>query len=131
MPQQHVELILMRQLASYLAFPIFILDKDELLLFYNEAAEGLLGRRFDEVGEIRLEELPKIFEIADADGTPMLPENTPLGIALRQQKPAHQILTYNSLDGVKRRAEVTALPLTGQGGRHLGAVAMFWEAEEK
>jgi hypothetical protein len=42
-----VELILMRQLASYLAMPILLFDPAGNLLFYNEPAEALVGRRFD------------------------------------------------------------------------------------
>jgi hypothetical protein len=34
-------------------------------------------------------------------------------------------------DGVWRKIEVTAFPVEGQGGRHLGAVAIFWEAHDK
>ena len=52
MAQKAVELILMRQLASYLAVPIFLVDPDGNLLYYNEPAERLLGRRYDETGEM-------------------------------------------------------------------------------
>jgi len=45
-----IELILMRQLAGSLAMPIFVVDPAGDLLFYNEPAEELLGRRFDEAG---------------------------------------------------------------------------------
>ena len=46
MAQKDVEVILMRQLASYLAVPIFLVDPAGNLIFYNEPAERLLGRRF-------------------------------------------------------------------------------------
>ena len=52
MAQKAVELILMRQLASYLAVPIFLVDPEGNLLYYNEPAERLLGRRYDETGEM-------------------------------------------------------------------------------
>ena len=35
MLQKAIEVILMRQLASYLAMPIFVVDPDGNLLFYN------------------------------------------------------------------------------------------------
>ena len=41
MPQQPIELILMRQLANYLSMPVFLVGADEILLYYNEAAEAL------------------------------------------------------------------------------------------
>jgi hypothetical protein len=33
------------------------------------------------------------------------------------------------LDGAWRTIEVTAFPIEGQAERHLGAVALFWEAD--
>jgi len=38
-----IELILMKQVASYLATPIFLVDRAGTLLYYNEPAEALLG----------------------------------------------------------------------------------------
>ena len=129
MPQREIELILMRQLASYLSMPIFVLGTDEKLLYYNEAAEVLLGRRYDEAGEMPLEELSRTFQTTAEDGSPLPPDALPLGIALRQRRPAHVRFRYQALDAVWRTVEVTAFPLEGQGGRHLGAVAIFWEID--
>jgi hypothetical protein len=39
-------------------------------------------------------------------------------------------MTITALDGIKRRIEVTAFPIEGQGGRHLGAVAILWETRQ-
>ncbi|MBW2374226.1 MAG: PAS domain-containing protein, partial [Deltaproteobacteria bacterium] len=39
-----VELILLRQLASQLAMPIIVVDPRGDLLYFNEAAEAILGR---------------------------------------------------------------------------------------
>ena len=50
MSQKEIEVILTRQLATYLAMPIFVIDTQGTLLFYNESAEAILGRRFDETG---------------------------------------------------------------------------------
>ena len=52
MSQKPIELILMRQLASTLAMPIFLVDADGTLAFYNEPAERVLGMRFEETGEM-------------------------------------------------------------------------------
>ncbi|MDZ4278596.1 MAG: PAS domain-containing protein [Dehalococcoidia bacterium] len=129
MAQQELELILSRQWASHLAIPIFIAGSDENLLFYNESAEALLGRRYDEVGEMPLDQLSTIFQTTDEDGAPLAPDALPLGIALRQRKPAHRRIRFRSLDGVWRTIEATAFPLKGQMGRDLGAVAIFWEVD--
>ncbi len=53
-PQQEIEMILARQLASYLVMPIFVVDPAGTLVFYNEPAEPILGRRFDETGAMPL-----------------------------------------------------------------------------
>ena len=128
MAQQPVELILIRQWASYLTLPIFLVDAEGNLLFYNEPAEALLGCRYDEAGPMPLAELEQIFRTRASDGTAMPPEALPLGIALLQHRPAHGRLQFRGLDGVWRQIEITAFPVEGQGGRHLGAVALFWEA---
>jgi hypothetical protein len=39
-------------------------------------------------------------------------------------------MRIQALDGVSRLLEVTAFPLAGQGQKHLGAVAVFWSADE-
>jgi hypothetical protein len=56
MLQQEIEMILMRQLAGYLAMPIFIVDPAGTLVFSNEPAEPILGRRFEETGEMPMRE---------------------------------------------------------------------------
>ena len=127
MAQKAVELILMRQLASYLAMPIFLVDPEGNLLYYNEPAERLLGHRFDETGEMPVAEWSTAFAPTAEDGTPLAPDDLPLAIAVRKQQASHRVLRISGLDGVDRRLAVTAFPLEGQGGRHLGAVAIFWE----
>lgn len=128
MTQREIEIILTRQLASYLALPIFITDPVGTLVFYNEPAEAILGRRFEETGEMPLAEWGQIYTAADPAGMALSVEELPLTIALRERRPAHRRMTIRGLDGVHREIEVTALPLIAQAGRHLGAVALFWEA---
>jgi hypothetical protein len=43
-------LILARELASNLATPMFLIDATGTLVFYNEAAELLIGKPFAELG---------------------------------------------------------------------------------
>jgi len=130
MPQQPIELILTRQWASYLAVPVWVMGEDGVLLYYNEPAEAVLGRRYDEAGEMRGEELASIFKTTAEDGSPLESDSLPINIALRERRPAYLRLRIQGLDGVWRVIEATGFPLEGQGGRHLGAVAFFWEAAE-
>jgi PAS domain-containing protein len=129
MGQKDIEVILTRQLASYLAIPIFIADPAGNLLYYNEPAEVILGRRFDETGEMSVMELSEIFTSVDEQGNPIPSESLPIAIALTQRRPVHSSFWIRGLDGVQRHIEVTALPLIGQTGLPLGAMSMFWELE--
>jgi PAS domain-containing protein len=128
MPQNAIEIILMRQLASYLAMPIMLFDAAGNLLYYNEPAETILGRRYDETGEIPLDDWYKLIELSADDGSPLPRESRPVAMVLQQHQAVHRALWLHKPDGTRRRIEATAFPLEGQGGRHLGAVTIFWEA---
>jgi PAS domain-containing protein len=127
--QQAIELILARQLAYYLATPIFIVDPQGVLLFYNEPAELILGRRFEETGAMPASAWTTIFTPMDAVGAPLPPESLPLVTTLNTRKPAHRDIWITGLDQVKRHIEITSLPLVGIAGRFLGGMALFWEID--
>ena len=127
MAQKEIEVILARQLASYLALPIFIVDPNGTLIYYNEAAESLLGLHFEETGEMPLAEWSTEFVPVDENGAPFAPEALPLSIALNKRQTATARFFISGLDHVHRHIEVTAFPLIGQADRYLGAVALFWE----
>lgn len=129
MSQKPVELILLRQLSSSLAMPIFVVEADGTLAFYNEPAERILGRRFNETGEMPASEWSTVFVPTDERGGALEPESLPLMIALRQRRPAHGSLWIHALDSVPRHIETTAFPLIGNDGI-IGAVAIFWEASD-
>jgi PAS domain-containing protein len=129
MGQQPIELILLKQVASQLALPIFIVSPEGDLLFYNEPAELILGRRYDESGELPLSEWSTRFCPQDEAGNPLPPERLPLVRALSEKHPVHRGFDIVGLDGVKRSLLVTAFPIIGLGDRFLGAVALFWEQE--
>lgn len=125
--QKEIEVILTRQLAGYLTVPIFIIDPDGNLLYYNEPAQAILGQRFEDTGEMAAEEWGAIFTPMDEAGRPLELGELPIIIALRQHRPAMKRFAIIGLDGAKRLIDVTAFPLDGIADRHLGAVAMFWE----
>ena len=80
--QEPIELILVKHWASYTAIPIFIVDADGNLVYYNDSAEAILGRSFDEAGEINAADLEKVFVTTDRDGTAIANEDLPLVKAL-------------------------------------------------
>src|SRR6185295_20331703 len=97
--QQAIEIILLRQWASHMAMPVWIAGERGELLYYNEPAEELLGRRFDEAGEMRLKDLPSIFSTSWPDGSPLSTEDLPLAKALNERQPAHLRVRITALDG--------------------------------
>src|SRR5688500_17957483 len=119
MPQHEVELVLARQLASYLAMPVFLVDPHGCLIFYNEGAEAILGHRSDETGATPLEAWATIFHPVDRNDAPVLREELPLVSALRERRPSHTSFCISALDGVRRCIEVTAVPIIGQADRLL------------
>ncbi len=131
MAQREIEVILMRQLASCLTMPIFVVDPAGTLAFYNEPAEAILGRKFDQAGEMPFEEWSTVFVPLDDRGVIIPPDTLPLAIAIRKHIPAHRAFRITGLDGVSRKIEVMAFPLEGQSGRHLGGVAIFWDVENR
>jgi PAS domain-containing protein len=122
-------LILAKDLASRLATPVFVVDHEGTLLYFNEAAEPVLGATYAEYGETRAEEWAKAFEPRDDDGELIRLEELPLGVALVEHKPAHRSLTIRAGDGVQRRLAITAFPLFAHKDEFVGAVAVFWERE--
>jgi hypothetical protein len=122
-----IQIILTRQLAGYLSVPLFLVDPKGNLLFYNEPAEVVLGRRFDETGAMPAKEWSSVFTPVDDRGQAMPPDDLPLMIALTKRRPAYARFSIKGLNGVARQVEVTAIPILGLEGEFLGAAAIFWE----
>jgi PAS domain-containing protein len=127
---QEVEVILMRRLASRLATPIFIQHADGELLYFNPAAEPIIGIPFEKVRSTCRHELYASFSPTDEDGTPIESDDHPLNIARHRREPAHRRFWISGLDGVRREVEFTAIPLIGQSGRMLGATGFFKESSK-
>jgi PAS domain-containing protein len=128
--QHEVEVILLKLVASYLAMPIFVVDPSGSLVYYNEPAEKILGRRYDETGEMPLAEWSTIFVPTDETGEVLPPDDLPLTRAVQHGRPDHGAFWIRGLDGISRHISVTAFPLVGQRERNLGSVAIFWETAQ-
>lgn len=124
--QRHIALILARDFAATLSIPMFVVDADGDLVFFNEAAEQVLGRPFSEA-QMSAEDWATAFRPLDAEGRTVPLEDLPLGIAFMTGAPAHRPLRIEGGDGVERDVEVTAFPLFAHPDRLVGGVAVFWE----
>ena len=126
MAANDIEIILSRQLADCLTMPVFLVDPDGTLLFYNEPAEEILGKRFEHTGVLKVEQWSTMFEPIDDKGDIIPPEELPLVISLTKQIPAYKEFWIKSLDGQKHKIAVTSYPIIGRSKRFSGAVALFW-----
>jgi PAS domain-containing protein len=125
--QKPLELILARNLMSALSTPAFLVDEGGVLVFYNEAAGMMLGKRFEELGTVGPDEWGSLFGPFDESGEPIPYDELPLVVAVRNGRPAHANFEIRSADGVRHRVEASAFPiLTAHGSQ--GAIAVFWPA---
>lgn len=124
-PQKPLELILARNLMSSLSTPAFLVDDDGVLVYYNEAAGALLGKRFEEAGRMTPEEWGAAFGPFDESGDPIPFDQLPLTIALRDGRPAHSRFKIRSISGHGHDIEVSAFPIVAAEGAR-GGIAFFW-----
>ena len=126
-----IEIILNRQLADCLSLPVFITDTKGNLIFYNEPAEEVLGKRFEDTGEMPVEEWSTVFKPFDNNGNPMAPGELPLVKTLSDQSPYHKSFQILNLKGKMQSISVTSYPIISRAGHFLGAVAIFWKQKLK
>ena len=128
--QKPLELILARNLLSSISTPGFLVDESNELVFYNDAAAAILGKRFEEVGRLPVEEWSTMFGPFDDEGDPIPVDKLPLVVALRHNRPSYARLHVSSLKGERHAIEVAALPLVANAGGFRGALAIFWPIYE-
>lgn len=122
-------LILARELSANLATPMFLLDAAGMLVYFNDAAELMLGRTYAELGQVTADEFGAMLQLADVDGTPLRRRDSPAGVAFINREPSHRRLVATTLDGRRDTFECTAYPLFGKTNEMHGALAVFWKAK--
>ena len=128
--QKSVILILARELAANVATPILITDAWGKMVFYNEAAEKLLGQSFRKSGELDADSWRAVISPEDSDGSAVPYEELPLVVALTARQPSHRAFVITGFDGAKHRIEATSYPLIGSSDKLEGAVSIFWDAQK-
>jgi PAS domain-containing protein len=126
--QQPLDLILARNLISGIRLAAFLIDPDGMLVFFNDAAGELIGRRFEEVGRLRREEWNSEFGPFDEFGKLMPTDDMPLARALREGLPAHDRFHVAVGEDDLLEVDVSALPLTTAEGFQ-GAIVVFWRSD--
>jgi hypothetical protein len=131
MAAYEIEIILNRQLSDCLSIPVFITDTRGDLIFYNMPAEEVLGKRFDETGEMPVEEWSVMFKPMDEFNKPIPPEELPLVKTLKDSLPYHKSFWIKSLQGQTQKIALTSYPIINRENKFLGAVAMFWKVKDE
>jgi PAS domain-containing protein len=127
MASQPLELILARNLISGIGLAAFLVDPDGVLVFFNDAAGELIGRRFEEVGRLRRDQWNE-FGPFDEFGKLMPTEELPVTLALRKGLPAHDRFRISSGGDEMTEVDVSALPL-GSADGFKGAIVVFWRTD--
>ncbi len=125
MDQRPLELILARNFLTSLSTPAFLVDGSGGMIFYNEAAGGLLGISFEEFGQKTADEWSGAIGPFGEDGQPVPIDELPTTRALRAGRPAHGTFEIHSVKGDRYEIESTALPIVAEGGQG-GAMIFLW-----
>jgi PAS domain-containing protein len=144
--QKPLELILARNLLTSVSTPGFLVDHEATLVFYNEAAAALLGRSFEDAGQMSAEQWTAAFGPLASSGTAMALDENELTDAIRRGRPAHGRFHIRTASESVREIEATAFPIvTSEQGVHddapdpphtdepgsSGAMILFWALDEE
>jgi PAS domain-containing protein len=129
MSAYEIEIILSRQLADCLTVPVFLVNPEGTLIFYNEPAEVILGQKFQDTGPMPVGDWGTSFFPHDEDGKEIPPEDLPLVLTIQNKVPAHKTFWIKSLQGKSIKISVTSIPIIGRSKNFSGAMAIFWDNE--
>jgi PAS domain-containing protein len=124
-----LELILARNLMSSISTPALLVGREGEIMFYNDAAGSLLGRRFEETGKLAASEWTAEFGPFDPEGNPIPFEQLSLTHILRHNRPAHSSFHIRSIKGTIHHIIASGVLIVGGDGFQ-GAIVFFWPQEE-
>ena len=126
-PQKPLELILARNLLTSISTPSFLVDGAGTMVFYNEAAAALLGRSFEEAGQMSAEEWTATFGPLSSDGDATRARRDSPDAGDPRRAPAHGnfcIRTARQSRGADRGGRVPDRRRRPRAAS--GAMIMFW-----
>lgn len=122
-----IELILARSLAANLAVATFLADAEGTIVYFNEAAELLVGRAYEDTPGLTTQDLVELLDPRGEDGAPVPADLMPLPRVIATGMPAHTH-AWSGRDGANRYL-ATAVPLPDRSGATIG-VLLFWYEEK-
>jgi PAS domain-containing protein len=126
--QRPIELILARNLLSSLSTPALLTDDSGTVVFYNEAAGELLGRRFEECGPMTVAEWGEAHGPFDESGARIPYEELDLARGMQRGRPGHSRFRIRSAEGSSCMIEASGMPIVTGGGQR-GGMTFFWESD--
>lgn len=129
--QKPLELILARNLLSSLSTPAFLVGEEGALLYYNGAAAAMLGRGFEESGNLPASVWTSEFGPFDADDEPLPYDQIPATVAVRDNRPYHGKFRIRAPGGGHQDIVASAIPIVGLGGSSGGAIVIFWPVTDE
>ena len=114
--QKPLELILARNLLSSISTPAFLVGEHGALLFFNDAAAAMLGRRFEETGHDDGASEWTASSVRSAPTNEPIPyEQIPATAALRKNRPFHGDFRICGAGGKHQDVAASAIPIVGCG----------------
>lgn len=127
--QKPLELILARNLLASISTPALLVGEEGRLLYFNDAAAALLGRRFEETGAMMAPEWTGEFGPFDENDRPIPYDEISLVAAVREGRPAHGTFRIATSDQTREIA-ASAIPIVGPTTA-AGAIVIFWPTTDK
>lgn len=126
--QRPLELILARNLLSSLSTPATLVDEEGTIVFFNEAAGEMLGRRFEETGPMSPQTWGEAHGPFDEQGNRVPWDELDLTHGLMRGRAGHSRFCIRAMDGLERTIEASSVPIVTTSGQR-GAMSFFWETE--
>jgi PAS domain-containing protein len=123
-------LIRAKHLAESITVPAWLADADGNLVFFNEAAELLIGRTFADAGPMPASEWIETFNIRDRNDSTLKLEEVPGWVALQEHRPQTGHVKFTAQDGKDHFVSTAAIPLSDTPEHFEGVLIVFWEEPE-
>jgi hypothetical protein len=125
MIQKAIEFIILKQVASYLAIPIAIIDIHGNLIYCNECCENHLGFDFIEKGEMTFAEWSSQFLTSDAKGHMVPIDHLPFLSEKHRKKLHHHTLHLKEAHANANHVEAFIVPIINQSDNYIGSIVYF------
>lgn len=122
-------LIRAKHLAESVTTPMLLVDANGNMVFYNEAAEMVVGRAFNDVGPVPAADWQERFRVRARDDSPAPLEKMPGWMDLKGERPGLGHLRLTTIEGRDLDVAVCAFPLFTSQHQFDGALVIFWEED--